>query len=308
MIDFREIIKSSPSGGLLSQQWPSPGAVQQCIKIFVFHFIEHCRLFSLLLTWFSWMRSKDFQMSVICKCRDPSFGICELTWRCSLCHSSDWGFSRSYLMLRAKAISSNRLEPWTSACTWTLYIYFRIQYVVWNSAFTVINEGLLTYIQHTVEGATSIIASECCDMSLGVAVWVSWLYYLVDFLGRYYRQEGPWMLNSWTSGNFQTSLYGHGVLFYHHTTKWQPLFLLIIQLYTQHAFQLFNEGVMKCWQDYLHLVERYLSASYDLVINFVDKTAHWLGDFRFLLQCIWDLCSFGMLPRIYWWFFTNVLG
>ena len=33
---------------------------------------------------------------------------------------------------------------------------------------------VLTYIQHTVECATSVIALECCDLSLGVAVWVSW--------------------------------------------------------------------------------------------------------------------------------------
>jgi len=282
VIDFREMIKSSPSGGLLSEQRPSPGAVQQCIKIFIFHFTEHCWLFSLLLTWFSWMTSENFRLSVICKSRDPSFGTCELTWGCSLCYSSDWGFSRSYLLLRAKAISSNHLEPWTSACTWALYIYFLIHYVVRNSAFTVINKGLLTYIQHTVEGATSVIALECCDIPLGVTVWVSWLYYPVDFLGLYYGYEGPWMLNSWTSDNFQTSLYGHGVLFYHHTTKWQPLLLLIIQLYTQGAFHLFKKGVMKCWQDYLHIVGHYLSASNDLVINFVDKRAHWLGDFRFL--------------------------
>jgi len=124
---------------------------------------------------------------------------------------------------------------------WSLYIYCLIHCVLWNPALTVINKGLLTYIQDTVEGATTVIAPECFDVSLGVAVLVSWWYYSVDVLGYYYRQDGLWMLYSWTSYNFQISLYGHGVLLYHHTTDWQPLLWLIIQPYSHKVHFTFSK-------------------------------------------------------------------
>jgi len=118
------MIKSSPSGGLLSEQWLSAGAVRQCIKIFVFHFTEHCRLFSLFLTWFSCMRTENFRMSFICKCRDPSFGTCELTWGCSLCHSSDRGLSRNYLLPRASYFQQLFITVDFSLYIGSLYLLF----------------------------------------------------------------------------------------------------------------------------------------------------------------------------------------